>query len=257
MDLHRKLFHENIVKLYTACEDSESVYLFLEYAERGNLFFIIRSRQAGQEMSEAEAFFYFIQTCSGLHFLHAKGLMHRDLKPENLLVSDQKVLKICDFGWCVESNQGERATFCGTLEYMAPEMMSATPSYGASVDVWALGILLYELRHGHAPFPGHSPQELCKSIERGLPPAHPASTPAYLDLLHRLLTFDPRHRLPLEAIFEHPWVRHFEHQMFPSLTPPSFAPASEGRGPHVKVLPSAALGAMRKGTVEESVIEEE
>jgi len=96
-----------------------------------------------------------------------------------------------------------------------------------------------------------------KSIERGLPPAHPSSTPAYLDLLHRLLTFDPRHRLPLEAIFEHPWVRHFEDQMFPPLTPPSFAHASEGRGPHIKVLPSAApLGAMRKGTVGESVIEE-
>lgn len=76
-------------------------------------------------MSEAESFFFFIQTCAGLHFLHSNGLIHRDLKPENLLVDDKNTLKICDFGWCVHARAGEeRGTFCGTLEYMAPEMLT-------------------------------------------------------------------------------------------------------------------------------------
>jgi serine/threonine protein kinase len=90
-----------------------------------------------------------------LHFLHSKGLIHRDLKPENLLIDKDGTLKICDFGWCVQaSDDEERGTFCGTLEYMAPEMLKANPNYGKEVDVWALGILLYELMHGTAPFFG-------------------------------------------------------------------------------------------------------
>lgn len=94
----------------------------LEYAARGNLFFLIREKKA--PLSEDEAFYFFIQTCSGLYFLHKNGLIHRDIKPENLLIDDENILKICDFGWCVQMNTNEsRKTFCGTLEYMAPEML--------------------------------------------------------------------------------------------------------------------------------------
>lgn len=87
VDIHSRVIHENIVRLYTSIEVEDKknslIYLLLEYAEKGNLFFIIRHKK---QMSEAEAFFYFIQTCAGLHFLHRQGLIHRDLKPENLLV---------------------------------------------------------------------------------------------------------------------------------------------------------------------------
>ncbi len=118
-------------------------------------------------MTEAEAFYYFIQTCAGMHFLHKNGLIHRDLKPENLLVNSQNILKLCDFGWCVHAKADEtRSTFCGTLEYMAPEMLKQPPRYGPAVDTWALGILLYELRHGHAPYSGNSAHEMSRSIER-------------------------------------------------------------------------------------------
>ncbi len=89
--------------------------------------------------------------------------MHRDIKPENLLVNEKNVLKICDFGWCIEGKSNEqRETFCGTLEYMAPEMLTSNPSYGSQVDVWALGVLLYELRHGQSPFSGNTPKEILK-----------------------------------------------------------------------------------------------
>ena len=75
---------------------------------------------------EPTAFYYFIQACAGTYFLHRNGVMHRDLKPENLLVTRDNVLKLCDFGGSI-SNEKERNTFCGTYEYMAPEMVRHIP----------------------------------------------------------------------------------------------------------------------------------
>ena len=120
-------------------------------------------------LSEDLTFLYFIQTAAGIYFLHKNGFIHRDLKPENLLVDDAKHLKICDFGWAqkmeLETNaegyeyESERTTFCGTPAYMAPEMVSRGKSghakHGHSIDIWALGVLLYELLHGKEPFPGN------------------------------------------------------------------------------------------------------
>lgn len=123
----------NIVRLYASLEDENFIYLILEYVKQGNLFFIIRNK--GQ-LNEAEAFYFFIQVTAGIYFLHKNGFIHRDIKPENLLVSQENVLKICDFGWCVEAttdhttdttNNEVRNTFCGTLEYMAPEMITNKP----------------------------------------------------------------------------------------------------------------------------------
>jgi serine/threonine protein kinase len=85
VDIHKRLKHENIIRLYASCEDAETIYLVLEYAEMGNLFFFIRKQK--RRLSEEEAFHYFIQTCSGIYFLHKHGLLHRDIKPENLLLS--------------------------------------------------------------------------------------------------------------------------------------------------------------------------
>jgi serine/threonine protein kinase len=149
VELHKRLKHDNIVKLYTSFEDEQYVYLVLEYADKGNLFFYIRKRS----LKEAEAYHYFRQTCAGIKYLHDNGLIHRDIKPENLLLSGEDVhtLKICDFGWCAEQGDEGRSTFCGTLEYMAPEMLSNAP-HDKSLDLWSLGILLYELVHKKAPF---------------------------------------------------------------------------------------------------------
>jgi len=125
VEIHQRLNHENIIRLYTWCEDSDFLYLILEYAEGGNLFFYIRNTR--KRLTEQETHRFFYQTCSGIDFLHRNGLIHRDIKPENLLLSpilggEDFCLKICDFGWCVESDE-PRSTFCGTLEYMAPEML--------------------------------------------------------------------------------------------------------------------------------------
>jgi serine/threonine protein kinase len=149
IDIHSRLNHENIIKLYSYDEDTEAYYLILEYANAGSLFSLMKKQKIGFE--EAIAFKYFIQTASAVQFLHEYGLVHRDIKPENLLFNEDGTVKLCDFGWTVETGMGNRQTFCGTYEYMAPEVIKEKP-YNQSIDMWSLGILLYELLHGYSPF---------------------------------------------------------------------------------------------------------
>jgi serine/threonine protein kinase len=149
INIHSRLTHENIVNLLSYEEDKDSFYLVLEYATGGTLFNLIKRNKNG--FDEATAFKYFIQAAAAVQFIHEHGLVHRDLKPENLLLTDKGIVKLCDFGWCVELSMGNRQTFCGTYEYMAPEVIKEKP-YNQSIDVWSLGILLYELIHGFSPF---------------------------------------------------------------------------------------------------------
>lgn len=100
---------------------------------------------------ESEAFLFFKQILNALEFLHENNLVHRDLKPENILITNKNIVKLCDFGCCVDIRNGFRETFCGTFEYMAPEIIKELP-YNQAVDMWSLGILLYEMLHGHSPF---------------------------------------------------------------------------------------------------------
>ena len=97
--IHRRLVHENIIRMYANLEDDKYEYLILEYAPKGNLFSYIKSKRY---LSETEAFYFFMQACSGIYFLHVNGYVHRDIKPENLLITEDGMLKICDFGWCTQ-----------------------------------------------------------------------------------------------------------------------------------------------------------
>jgi serine/threonine protein kinase len=148
INIHRRLIHENIVRLHSFHEDNLYFYLIMDYISKGTLYERIKMNN---ELSESQAFKYFIQVVSAVYFLHENNLIHRDLKPENLLIDDNNTVKLCDFGWCVEVKIGNRVTFCGTFEYMAPELIKELP-YNHAVDVWSLGVLLYEMVHGYSPF---------------------------------------------------------------------------------------------------------
>ena len=91
----------------------------------------------------------------GLNYLHSHKIIHRDLKPENLLISNRGNIKISDFGWAGIKEQATslKSTYCGTFDYMAPEIMLNKPS-NEKIDVWAIGVLLYELTQGYPPFKG-------------------------------------------------------------------------------------------------------
>ncbi len=121
------------------------IYLLLEYASNGCVFFYIDSR-TGLPLDLALRFFY--QTALAIQYLHHRGIIHRDLKPENLLFDDQYNVKLCDFGWSCEASQDDvRTSVCGTYEYMSPEVVFER-RHDFKVDIWCLGILLYEFITG-------------------------------------------------------------------------------------------------------------
>ena len=148
IEFHSKLYHKNITHLIATYENEENIYIILEYSNRGDLYKLIKKKKLTEEKI---CFNYFIQVLNAVLFLHENNLIHRDIKPENILLNEKNEIKLCDFGCCAESGIGNRTTFCGTYEYMAPEILKES-SYNNSVDIWSLGILLFELSHGYTPF---------------------------------------------------------------------------------------------------------
>ena len=153
--------------------------------------------------------------------MHKNGFIHRDLKPENLLVfkyEDCYSVKICDFTWTLElqeklGDMEERKTFCGTFEYMAPEMLNEE-THNYQIDVWSLGILLFELVHGYAPFRGGNQNTVKNAIKKKIKnvPFKEGLSKEYKDLVLSFLTEDHNQRIPLIRVFTHPWVRIFEEK---------------------------------------------
>ena len=100
---------------------------------------------------------YTIQVCSAMAFCKVQHVIHRDLKLENLLIDAHGEVKLSDFGWSIQYKKSKRMTMCGTVDYLAPELVERRP-YSSEVDAWALGVLLYEFPHGKAPFAAHTVQ---------------------------------------------------------------------------------------------------
>lgn len=181
--------------------------------------------------------------------MHKQGLIHRDIKPENILIKEGNIVKICDFGWCVQTDASSpRSTFCGTLEYMAPEMINNTP-HNHTLDIWALGILLYELVHGRAPFTGAQPREIGDKIRRGAVRFKPSCTDEFKDLVLALLQATPADRIPLIKVFDHPWVKAFEKKYNLSRTPPPAA--VKGTDNKKAAAAAAAAEALKQRSAEE------
>ena len=214
INIHCKLLHENIVRLYSNHEDDTHFYLIMEYVSKGTLYQMIKINNG---LEEKQAFKYFIQVVAAVNFLHENNLIHRDLKPENLLLDENDCVKLCDFGWCVELNIGNRVTFCGTFEYMAPELIKELP-YNHAIDVWSLGVLLYELIHGYSPFraqEGHCNEDytqIFKNILRNNLKVEKKISDDCSDLIKKLLTPDNQNRIKIKDIFRHPWVVFFEEE---------------------------------------------
>ena len=160
--------HDNIIQLFGTFEDKSYIYLIMEMATDSTLFSKLRK---ARKLPEPLAAAYMTDVTRALVYLHSQTpvIIHRDLKPENVLVSNGKC-KIADFGW---SNLDDefRNTFCGTPDYLAPEMIVGS-GHNDKLDVWTVGILLYELLHGQPPF---SPKEkiadariMQKAIEKNI-----------------------------------------------------------------------------------------
>jgi serine/threonine protein kinase len=207
INIHSKLYHQNIIKLYSVYEDDETINIILEYAKGGNLYQLIKDEKNG--FSESQAFDYFIQVINAVYYLHSNNIIHRDIKPENILIGDDNKLKLCDFGWAKELTLENRSTFCGTMEYMAPEIVGSE-NYDYSVDIWSLGILLYEMLFGHSPFNGKDTNNIIlniKSHELNYDDTNKKISNSCKDLIQKLLNMNPQKRLKIKDILEHPFIK--------------------------------------------------
>ncbi|KAI8091220.1 kinase-like domain-containing protein [Gilbertella persicaria] len=148
IEIQGHLNHPNITRLYGYFHDKEQIYLVLEYAGDSDLYTCLESHK---RFTETETANYILEIAEALAYMHQLGVFHRDIKLENILISKDGALKIADFGWAVYDPKPRRNTFCGTLDYLPPEMIQRQ-THGASVDIWALGVLCYELLVGKAPF---------------------------------------------------------------------------------------------------------
>ncbi|KAJ2983933.1 hypothetical protein NUW58_g6168 [Xylaria curta] len=213
IEIQSNLRHPNVLKLYGHFHDSKRIFLILEFAGQGELYKHLRKAQRFPERKAAQ---YIAQMACALRYLHRKHVIHRDIKPENILVGIHGEIKISDFGWSVHAPGNRRKTYCGTLDYLPPEMIkpgSSDNSYDEKVDLWALGVLMYEFLVGEAPFEDSPIMTTRRIVNRDM------TIPSYVsaearDLLKKLLVVDPRGRLPLKKVQQHPWVtKHCQTDM--------------------------------------------
>ena len=210
INIHSKLSHENIIRLYNVYEDENSINLILEYAKNGNLYELLSQPENKKGLDEQRAFDYFIQVVNAVYYLHQNNIIHRDIKPENILIGKKGLLKLCDFGWAKELTLENRSTFCGTVEYMAPEIVGSE-NYDFGVDIWSLGILLYEMVIGHSPFKAKNMKSVILNIKsHDLTYEKPLSHECR-NLIEKILNINPQKRLKIKDILEHPFVKKYSN----------------------------------------------
>ncbi|XP_045442799.1 serine/threonine-protein kinase ULK3 isoform X6 [Pipistrellus kuhlii] len=188
--------------------DSDNIYLIMEFCAGGDLSRFIHTRRI---LPEKVARVFMQQLASALQFLHQRNISHLDLKPQNILLSslEKPHLKLADFGFSQHmSPWDEKHVLRGSPLYMAPEMVCQR-QYDARVDLWSVGVILYEALFGQPPFASRSFTELEEKIRSNRVielPLRPQLSPDCQDLLRRLLERDPGHRISFQDFFAHPWV---------------------------------------------------
>ena len=203
-----KLNHINVVFVYKIIDTPEDYYIVMEYCKLGELFdYIVEKKKLEEE--EASVFFY--QLINEVEYIHSKGIAHRDLKPENLLLTEDKVLKIIDFGLSHEFNKEEfLKTKCGSPSYAAPEILSRPKYDGFKIDIWCCGIILYAMLCGYLPFEGddenkNNNEKLFKNILECDPYIPDFLSNISKNLIMGILRPDPESRLSINKIKKHPF----------------------------------------------------
>ncbi|XP_024119609.1 serine/threonine-protein kinase Chk1 [Oryzias melastigma] len=207
--IHKILNHSNIVRFFGHRREGTTVYLFLEYCTGGELFDRI---EPDVGMPERDAHRFFLQLIAAVEYLHKLGITHRDIKPENILLDEKDNLKLTDFGLATmfrfKGRERRLNRLCGTLPYVAPELLSQSDYRAQPADIWACGIVLTAMLAGELPWdqPTESCQEYSDWLQRKtyLPPWKKIQ-PAPLSLLSKLLLPNPNARITGEELKKDRW----------------------------------------------------
>ncbi|XP_038054426.1 NUAK family SNF1-like kinase 1 [Patiria miniata] len=203
IEVMSSLRHPHIIQVTEVFESRDKIIMVMEHAAGGELYDYINDGK----VSATEAKRLFRQIVSAVHYLHKNNIVHRDLKLENVLLDADSTVKIADFG--LSSTFGHNRlldTFCGSPLYASPEIINGTPYHGPEVDCWSLGVILYAMVYRTMPFHGADFAQLKSQITGG-DFFEPASTSDASDLIHRMLTVDPRKRITIDGILNDPWLR--------------------------------------------------
>jgi len=205
------LHHKNILRLFGYFHDKKRLYLILEYAPGGSLYSLLQKKKV---FSVALSANLISQLVTALIYLHEHGVIHRDIKPENMLLCND-VLKLADFGWAAQICSSRMKTYCGTPDYLAPEMLRHdVPSYGFGVDIWAVGVTLFEFLTGRAPFeskPGSGSNRTLYANVAACRYKFPSSMPTEsVELIKKILVADPAKRPALKQIQENKWIKELK-----------------------------------------------
>lgn len=222
----KKLLHPNILMLFEVLDDPNvnKMYLVLEYMKMGDLVNILKRRTAEESggnnnnsaangftpLSDYEVWSIFRQLASGIKYLHLQNVVHGDIKPQNLLLGEDGVLKVADFGIShMLSASGQKlADAAGTPAFMSPELCEGKLFSGQSADIWAMGATIFMLRFGHPPFIAKNIINLYSKIVND-PLVFPLDIdPGLRNILENLLEKDPQKRFTMPQIINHPWLRH-------------------------------------------------
>ena len=199
-----KVHHPNVVKLYGHFEDNNYCYFLMEYISKGNLYGLIPKDNKKRINTKVVATI-MKDIISAVYYLHNMNppIIHRDIKPENILLNDGLVTKLTDFGWSNYIFNGiKRTTLCGTPVYMAPEIIREQP-HDEKVDIWCIGVLLFELTTGTLPFQGETIEALKNNI-LNLKISWPKDI--NLDaknLIIKILKVEPDQRISLTDMIQH------------------------------------------------------
>ncbi|EYC24673.1 hypothetical protein Y032_0013g2044 [Ancylostoma ceylanicum] len=221
--------HPFIVKLHYAFQTEGKLYLILDFLRGGDLF----TRLSKEVMfTEEDVKFYLAELTLALEHLHSLGIVYRDLKPENILLDADGHIKVTDFGLSKESIDNEKKTysFCGTIEYMAPEVINRR-GHSCAADFWSLGVLMFEMLTGHLPFQGHDRKDTMTQILKAKLTMPQFLSPEAQSLLRALFKRNAVNRLGagpdgIDEIKRHPFFASidFNRLLNKEISPP-FKPA--------------------------------
>lgn len=199
------LFHPNVVRLHEVLENDTNVFFVMDLCSGGSLADYLSLQPCSEELARS----YFRQLCEAVSYCHSQGVAHRDLKVENLLLDQDGMLKITDFGqasifpldWDVCST-----SVVGTSYHLTPEQINGDDYSGEKKDTWSVGIILYHMLVGRPPFFSTNIQLMLEDIKRVRYDVPTTMSPDAADLVACLLRADPDARIPLSEALNHPWL---------------------------------------------------